>query len=106
MSTETSALKSFLSGGFGGMCLVAAGHPLDLIKVRLQTSTAYSSTFDCARQTIARDGLRGLYRGMAAPLLGITPMYAVCFWGYEQGRRLSRLLFPSTKAGSVHYRPR
>jgi hypothetical protein len=27
-------VKSFLSGGFGGMCLVAVGHPLDLIKVR------------------------------------------------------------------------
>ncbi|KAJ2644414.1 carnitine transporter, partial [Coemansia sp. RSA 1285] len=35
----SSAVKSFLSGGFGGMCLVAAGHPLDLLKVRMQTST-------------------------------------------------------------------
>ncbi len=30
----TSALKSFLKGGFGGMCLVFVGYPLDLIKVR------------------------------------------------------------------------
>ena len=37
---KDSALKGFLSGGFGGMCLVAAGHPLDLIKVRLQTMKA------------------------------------------------------------------
>ena len=29
-----SPAKDFLAGGFGGMCLVAAGHPLDTIKVR------------------------------------------------------------------------
>jgi ABC-type uncharacterized transport system permease subunit len=30
-------LKSFLSGGFGGMCGVIIGHPLDLIKERSYT---------------------------------------------------------------------
>lgn len=30
-----SALKSFLSGGVGGICVVLVGHPLDLIKVRI-----------------------------------------------------------------------
>ena len=29
-----SLLKSFLSGGFGGVCIVLVGHPLDLVKVR------------------------------------------------------------------------
>jgi solute carrier family 25 carnitine/acylcarnitine transporter 20/29 len=27
------AVKNFLAGGFGGVCLVSAGHPLDTIKV-------------------------------------------------------------------------
>lgn len=27
--------KNFLAGGFGGVCLVFAGHPLDTIKVTL-----------------------------------------------------------------------
>jgi hypothetical protein len=31
--TEESGLKSFLSGGFGGVCIVLVGHPLDLVKV-------------------------------------------------------------------------
>ncbi|KAJ2789343.1 carnitine transporter, partial [Coemansia linderi] len=69
----TSGVKSFLSGGFGGMCLVAAGHPLDLLKVRMQTSTQYKSTMDCLRKTLAESGIRGMYRGMAAPLVGATP---------------------------------
>lgn len=29
-----SPVKNFFAGGFGGVCLVFAGHPLDTIKVR------------------------------------------------------------------------
>ena len=29
---DLPGVKSFLSGGFGGMCLVLVGHPFDLIK--------------------------------------------------------------------------
>lgn len=28
-----SPVKDFIAGGFGGMCLVIAGHPFDTIKV-------------------------------------------------------------------------
>lgn len=35
MSDTVSPIKYFLSGGFGGVCTVLAGHPLDTIKVRL-----------------------------------------------------------------------
>ncbi|KAJ2772499.1 carnitine transporter [Coemansia nantahalensis] len=86
----TSGVKSFLSGGFGGMCLVAAGHPLDLLKVRMQTSTQYTSTLDCLRKTLAENGIRGMYRGMAAPLVGATPVFAICFWGYRMGQNIAR----------------
>lgn len=39
-SAADSALKSFLSGGVGGICVVLVGHPLDLIKVRVSTLAA------------------------------------------------------------------
>lgn len=29
-----SPLKNLLAGGFGGVCLVFVGHPLDTVKVR------------------------------------------------------------------------
>lgn len=33
---------------------------------------------------------RGFYRGVSAPLVGVTPMFAVCFWGYDVGLKLCR----------------
>jgi solute carrier family 25 carnitine/acylcarnitine transporter 20/29 len=86
-----SALKSFLSGGFGGACLVLAGHPLDLIKVRMQTGAGVGeSVWGILRTTFVKEGLRGLYRGVSAPLVAVSPMYAVQFWGYDMGKRLVR----------------
>eukprot|EP01062_Namystynia_karyoxenos_P004257 TRINITY_DN11502_c0_g1_i1.p1 TRINITY_DN11502_c0_g1~~TRINITY_DN11502_c0_g1_i1.p1 ORF type:complete len:332 (+),score=114.16 TRINITY_DN11502_c0_g1_i1:102-998(+) len=85
---KQSMLNAFLSGGFGGMCLVLAGHPLDTIKVRVQTQTQYKGTIDCFRRTVAEEGAMALYKGMGAPLAGVTPMYALCFLGYGYGKRM------------------
>ncbi|RLV91843.1 Mitochondrial carnitine carrier [Spathaspora sp. JA1] len=80
-------VKSFAAGGFGGICAVLTGHPFDLVKVRLQTGL-YNSSVQCVKQTVAKDGLLGLYRGVLPPLLGVTPMFAVSFWGYDVGKKL------------------
>jgi len=83
------------------MCLVAVGHPFDLLKVRLQTSNQYTGALDCMRKTMARDGVRGLYRGMSAPLVGVTPIFAVCFWGYDVGKQLSRWAYSQDKSAAL-----
>lgn len=80
--------KSFLAGGFGGICAVLVGHPFDLVKVRLQTSSQYNGMLDVVKKTLAADGAKGLYRGVAAPLVGVTPMFAISFWGYDLGQRI------------------
>ena len=72
-----AGLRSLAAGGFGGICAVIVGHPFDLVKVRLQTAErgVYSSALDVVRKSIARDGVRrGLYAGVSAPLVGVTPM--------------------------------
>jgi solute carrier family 25 carnitine/acylcarnitine transporter 20/29 len=76
-SSGLSQLRSFVAGGFGGVCAVVVGHPFDLVKVRLQTAEkgVYSSAIDVVRKSVAKDGLRrGLYAGVSAPLVGVTPM--------------------------------
>lgn len=32
--------------------------------------------------------MQGLYAGVSAPLVGVTPMFAVSFWGYDVGKRI------------------
>jgi solute carrier family 25 (mitochondrial carnitine/acylcarnitine transporter), member 20/29 len=86
-----SSLRSFAAGGVGGVCAVIVGHPFDLVKVRMQTADkgVYSGALDVVRKTVAREGLaRGLYAGVSAPLVGVTPMFAVSFWGYDVGKKL------------------
>ncbi|XP_075966763.1 cAMP-dependent protein kinase type II-alpha regulatory subunit-like isoform X2 [Anarhichas minor] len=93
-----SPMKNFFAGGFGGICLVFVGHPLDTIKVRLQTqpkpkpgqSLLYAGTFDCLKKTLAKEGMKGLYKGMAAPIIGVTPMFAVCFFGFGMGKKIQQ----------------
>lgn len=46
---EISLFKSFAAGGFGGMCLVVAGHPFDTIKVCLLQITICKYTCICVK---------------------------------------------------------
>jgi len=95
---DTNFFKSFIAGGVGGACTVMVGHPFDTVKVRLQTmpiATAgstplYAGTLDCFKQTIARDGFKGLYKGMAAPLAGVSPLFAIFFGGCAIGKWLQK----------------
>ncbi|PGH00225.1 solute carrier family 25 (mitochondrial carnitine/acylcarnitine transporter), member 20/29 [Blastomyces parvus] len=92
-NATVAQIKSFVAGGAGGICAVVVGHPFDLVKVRLQTAEkgVYSGAIDVVKRTIAREGLtRGLYAGVSAPLVGVTPMFAVSFWGYDLGKTLVR----------------
>lgn len=82
-SALLSQLRALTAGGFGGICAVIVGHPFDLVKVRLQTAErgVYSSAIDVVRKSVARDGLRrGLYAGVSAPLVGVTPMCMSLFF--------------------------
>jgi len=88
-------IKEMLAGGAGGACLVFVGHPLDTIKVRIQTMVVvpgqpppFSGALDCALKAVRHEGPLALYRGMLAPLLSVTPMYALCFLGYGEGKKI------------------
>lgn len=109
---EESTLKSFLAGGIGGVCTVIVGHPLDLIKVRMQTAStsgeSSGSALSILVRTFRKEGFRGLYRGVSAPLSVVAPLFAVSFWGYDVGQRFVRnlteflsLRATTTTAGAV-----
>ncbi|TPX35346.1 hypothetical protein SmJEL517_g02264 [Synchytrium microbalum] len=104
---DLNLIKSAIAGTCAGVSATLVGHPLDVIKTRtpvttsrsliiaqsyqpfwLQTSNAYKSAMDCARITARNEGIRGFYRGVTLPLLGLTPMYAIRFWGFDLAQKI------------------
>lgn len=46
-----------------------------------------NSTFGMLRGIFLSEGIPGLYRGVQAPLLAVTPAFAVSFWSYDVASR-------------------
>lgn len=67
------------------MCLVLAGHPFDLIKVRLQTMVVqpgqappFTGALDCARKTLRAEGVSVVLGGASPLLVGTAPCTRAC----------------------------
>jgi hypothetical protein len=48
----------------------------------------FYSTGNCL--VLLFQGFRGLYKGMGAPMAGIAPIFAICFFGYNMGKKLQQ----------------
>jgi hypothetical protein len=45
--------------------------------------------WDCIVKTVKFEGFfTGLYKGMGTPLASVTPIFAICFFGNELGKKL------------------
>lgn len=65
----------------------AAGQPFDIVKVRLQTSTAYSGALSAATSIYKKEGALAFYKGTLTPLIGIGACVSVQFGAFHQARR-------------------
>ncbi|CAD6921238.1 unnamed protein product [Tilletia controversa] len=97
------ATKDILFGSVAGMSAKYFEHPFDLVKVRLQSQPhdrppIYKGALDCFKQTVAREGLLGLYRGISMPVLGATLENAALFFTYNS---VKSLLADATGVASV-----
>lgn len=67
------------------------GHPLDTIKVHLQTqdpkNPKYRGVWHCMKSIVAEDRVRGLYRGISSPMLDIGMVNAIVFGIYGNVQR-------------------
>jgi hypothetical protein len=58
-------VEELIAGTIGGCAGIAAGQPLDTIKLRLQAAgTPYRSAFRCLVDTVRLEGVAALYKGM------------------------------------------
>uniref|UniRef100_A0A6B2LCD6 Mitochondrial carrier protein n=1 Tax=Arcella intermedia TaxID=1963864 RepID=A0A6B2LCD6_9EUKA len=84
-----------MSGTMGGVAQVLAGHPLDTVKVRLQTQVPvpgqppqFNGMIDCFKKTVQHEGFKGLYKGAMSPLAGAMAHNAGIFFFYGQSKKI------------------
>ncbi|KAF0696803.1 Aste57867_12465 [Aphanomyces stellatus] len=80
-------VKDLNAGTIGGVSGIVAGHPLDTIKVRLQTQAQTSSIFRTFQSIVHTEGALGLYKGILSPIVSNAPINAVVFAVYGQASR-------------------
>merc|ERR1711900_51424 len=82
MGGQRTALE-LLGGAVGGVAQAVVGHPLDLVKVRLQgqaqSGTKYKGMVDCGVRTFRQEGVRGLYKGVSVPIACCGVLNATLF---------------------------
>ncbi|KAF9334746.1 Mitochondrial carrier protein ymc2 [Podila minutissima] len=94
--SELSTVKVVAYGACAGYAMWTTVYPIDVIKSKLQTdgftssTRQYSSAIDCARQTLAKEGVAGFFKGFAPCILRAAPANAVTFLGFEMAMRLLR----------------
>lgn len=79
-SKFVKALKDFVAGSVGGFVCKTVEYPLDTVKVILQTQKGSGlGVFSCFRDVVRTNGIGGLYKGLASPLIGSMAENATIF---------------------------
>ncbi|KAI3427269.1 hypothetical protein D9Q98_007201 [Chlorella vulgaris] len=82
-----------IAGAAAGIGEHVAMYPIDTIKTRMQALShpgqqLHSSMATALRTMLRREGIGGLYRGVAAVALGAGPSHALYFASYEAAKQL------------------
>lgn len=78
-----TAFIDLTAGSFGGIANVLVGQPLDTVKVKMQTFPhLYPNSFQCFKQTIQKEKIRGLYAGTVPALVANVAENSVLFCAY------------------------
>ncbi|CAK5264896.1 unnamed protein product [Mycena citricolor] len=94
-SSELNLGAIIIAGGTAGVAMWALAIPPDVLKSRLQSAPTgtYSGMMDCARKTIAQDGVKALWKGFGPAMGRAFPANAATFLGVEASRNLMDRFF-------------
>jgi len=79
-------IDNFIAGAVAGSTQILSGQPLDIIKVRLQTSGGQA--IKIVKSIFKKQGVKGFYKGTLLPLLGQSLCLASQFTGFNLIKRM------------------
>jgi len=89
-TTDVPLQKLFIAGSITGIISALFNTPLELIKCRLQVANSkYNGPAQVVREIIQKDGISGIYRGLASTVLREVPGTAFWFSTYEASARIT-----------------
>ncbi|KAJ2771231.1 hypothetical protein IWQ56_001868 [Coemansia nantahalensis] len=56
--------------------------------MQIEGPGVFRGPVDCLLKTVRNEGLLGMYKGMASPLVGIAAVNSLLFWAYSLGKTL------------------
>ena len=71
--------NEFASGWLAGAAGVLVSHPLDTLRVRVQAARSSTLQLEVRRLLVSEEGWRGLWRGLASPVLLVGVWKAIMF---------------------------
>ncbi|ODQ64114.1 mitochondrial carrier [Nadsonia fulvescens var. elongata DSM 6958] len=94
---QMSNIAVLSMGAFSGSVGASVVYPINLLRTRLQAqgTAAHPFTYtgfgDVFFQTVARDGYKGLFRGLAPNLAKVIPAVSISYLVYENAKRVMHL---------------
>ncbi|KAA8907209.1 hypothetical protein TRICI_005028 [Trichomonascus ciferrii] len=94
---ELGNMAVLTMGALSGSVGASAVYPINLLRTRLQAQgTAahpytYTGFMDVLRKTVARDGPRGLFRGLGPNLAKVAPAVSISYLVYENAKQTMNL---------------
>lgn len=105
------SLKDFVAGTVGGVSGLLVGQPLDVLRIRAQTTWVGrgGNLLTNTASMVRKEGIWSMYKGVMPPMLGVGAQNAVLFLAYgtsirlmaPKGREEEASLATVTLAGSI-----
>ncbi|OCT84032.1 solute carrier family 25 member 45 [Xenopus laevis] len=76
-------VAEFIAGWISGALGLVVGHPVDTVKVRLQTQSRYQGILDCVFQTYRNEKIFGFFKGMSFPVGSVAISNSLAFGSYS-----------------------
>lgn len=99
--TKKRILEELIYGSVAGLFICLGGHPFDTLKTRIQMDNTH--LMHTVRNIWINEGMRGYYKGLAAPLASVPALNAIIFASFELSKRAIQIARGESELSLIDY---